>query len=133
MAFEQAKIQSVHYKCPDVEFEKVDDLMSGPFCSAVIYQLDFSEDVQAVPDYCFAQAHFKMKEYTFEVERIGDYAFYGTWDSSGLWIGTDIIDKLTFADSVKYIGKEAFGGCYINELVLNATVECGATLSLIHI
>ena len=130
MAFEQAKIQSVHYNCPDVEFEKVDDLMSSPFCGSVICQLDFSEDVQTVPDYCFAQAHFKMKEYTFEVERIGDYAFYGTWDSSGLWIGTDIIDKLTFADSVKYMGKEAFGGCYINELVLNATVECGATNNL---
>lgn len=129
-AFERAKFEALHYNCADAVLDKADDLLSSPFCGAVIHELDFSEDVKAVPDYCFAQAHFKMKEYTITVEKIGDFAFFGTWDSTGLWLGTDIIDKLTISDSVKYIGKEAFANCYINELVFNATVESSSTFNL---
>lgn len=127
LAFELAVIQLLHYNCPDVLYENVEDLLSGPFSHAEICGLDFSDDVHAIPDYCFSEASFQMKEFSFDVERIGDYAFHGVWDSSDLWPGTDMVDKLTLSDSMKYIGKEAFGGCYINELVLDATVECGST------
>lgn len=130
LAFELAVIQMLHYNCPDVLYENVEDLLSGPFSHAEIYGLDFSDAVHAIPDYCFSEASFKMEEFTFDVERIGDYAFHGVWDSSDLWPGTDMVDKLTLSDSVKYIGKEAFGSCYVNELVLDATLDCGSTNNL---
>ena len=130
LAFELATIQMLHYNCPDVLYENVEDLLSGPFSHAEIYGLVFSDAVHAIPDYCFSEASFKMEEFSVNVERIGDYAFHGVWDSSGLWPGTDKVDKLTLSDSVKYIGKEAFGSCYINELVLDATLNCGSTNNL---
>lgn len=127
MAFTQAKMEYLCYNCPDVAFSDVDDAVSSPFYMAVIKGLEFSDHITAVPDYLFANAHFKMKEFTIDRERIGKKAFYQVWNTTDFYAGTDMVETLTITEDVKFIGEEAFAQCWIKELLWNADVETDAS------
>lgn len=127
MAFTQAKMEYLCYNCPDVALSDVDDVVSSPFYMAVIKDLEFSDSITAVPDYLFANAHFKMKEFTIDRERIGKKAFYQVWNTTDFYAGTDMVETLTITEDVKFIGEEAFAQCWIKELVWNADVETDAS------
>ncbi len=123
--FTQAKVKQLVYNCPDVTLD-IPDVLNSPFYMAQIHQLDVVETMTEIPDYLFANAHFKMSEFTAYWERIGDYAFYNVFDTNGLADGDDTVDKLIITEDVKFIGKEAFAQTSVNEVELHANADTSA-------
>lgn len=124
-AFTQSKIQHLSYECPDVTLETT-DILSGPFYLAEIHKLDVSETMNQIPDYLFANAHFKMDEFTAYWERIGDCAFYDVFDTNGLASGDYTVSKLIITEDVKFIGSEAFAQNSVREVELHANADTNA-------
>lgn len=124
-AFTQAKVKHLVYNCPDVTLD-IPDVLNSPFYMAQIHQLDVVETMTEIPEYLFANAHFKMSEFTAYWERIGDYAFYDVFDTNGLADGDDTVDKLIITEDVKFIGKEAFAQTSVNEVELHANADTNA-------
>ena len=129
LAFAYSDIGALSYRCPDARLY-ADSTVQAPFYLASIYDLEFSEEVKAIPDYLFANASMKFGAFTFEQERIGDYAFYGAWFSLGLPTSSNPAKRLTIGEEVTYIGKNAFDGCTVEELIYLANAAAGSTGSV---
>lgn len=106
-AFQNAKIPLLRFHCSDVVLEDVTSLLHVPFEAAEIYELDISDDVKEIPDYCFAYAKFQMSELTLKVEQIGIDAFLSAWKWLEQKPDSSREDRIIIMDSVQYIWKQS--------------------------
>ena len=121
-AFDDTEIKYVYYDCLEVEIN-AKSLTEGPFRHAVIGGIEFCQELTEIPDYLFCGARFEISELTIDKEGIGDYAFYSVWNTEILSTGYDRADRLTLTENVKYVGKCAFGSCYIKEAAIMSDLE----------
>lgn len=121
-AFDDTEIKYVYYDILEVEIN-AKSLTEGPFRHAVIGGIEFCQELTEIPDYLFCGARFEISELTIDKEWIGDYAFYSVWNTEILSTGYDRADRLTLTENVKYVGKCAFGSCYIKEAAIMSDLE----------
>ena len=91
-------------------------MISAPFYMADIKEVHLDDSVREIPDYLFANAHFAMKEFVIDRAKVGIMAFYNVWDTISFITGTDMVEKLTITEDVKFIGQEAFAQNWIKVL-----------------
>ncbi|MCM1193980.1 MAG: leucine-rich repeat domain-containing protein [Acetatifactor muris] len=118
-AFQQAHIQTLHYNTHAVH--TAGGVTESAFYQARIYALDFGADVTELPGYAFSGAYFYFNEFTCDLERVGDYAFYSAWPTYDPYYV-----ELTVTENVKYLGAAAFSYCDIRALAMDAELETGA-------
>ena len=123
-AFRSVTINELYYNAVDAE-TRSSSTTGGSFTGATINGLHIGKNVRALPDYLFSNATIKLDELTLDMEKIGQYAFYGS---------DIVIGEVTIAENITSIGKEAFGSCSITKLNYNA-IEAeipGMQVSLHH-
>ncbi len=85
--------------------------VNGIFSKARIESLHISDSVDSIPDCMFDNAYLAMDELTLDMEKIGEFAFYG----ENIQIG-----KLTVGEHVASIGCKSFSFCGIDSLSYEA-------------
>jgi len=128
-AFERAKINHLYYNAVDAATEQ--SFFFIPFAYAEIgefhvrdnvetiegYSITIGDEVQKLPNYFFAKAHFKFTDYTVTVPKIGYGCFYAVWENNSF---DHYPVNLTVSDQVTFIGKNAFAHCVIDSLEYNS-------------
>lgn len=122
-AFANADIQSLHYNTHAAH--TAGGVTEATFYQSRIYALDIGENVTEMPGYAFSGAYFYFNEFTVDLERVGDYAFYSAWPTYDPYYV-----ELAVTENVKYLGAAAFSYCDIRALTMDAELETGAKDSL---
>lgn len=122
-AFANAQIQSLHYNTHAKH--TAGEVTAATFYQARVDALDIGAGIREMPGYVFSGAHFSFHEFTVDLERVGDYAFYNVFPLYDPYEA-----EITVTENVKYMGACALARCDITTLHMDADMETGASDSL---
>ncbi len=122
-AFANSEIQSLHYNTN--ASHTAGEVTESTFFQATVNALDIEAGIREMPGYVFSGANFTFHEFTVDLERVGDYAFYNVFPLYDPYEA-----ELTVTEKVKYMGACAFARCDITALHMDADMETGASDSM---